>query len=78
MDQRISHDDYRAIVQSLSIMRLQGWLLQRLLTHDSLDEAALIERLCDIDRQTGTINDLLNTIQGLSATGPPDRPRAES
>jgi hypothetical protein len=67
MDERISRDDYREIVQSLSIIRLQGWLLQRF-KEGTIDDAELIERLADIDQHSGKINDILNTIQSCSPT----------
>jgi hypothetical protein len=62
MDERISRDDYREIVQSLSIIRLQGWLLQRF-ADGMVDEAELIERLEDINQQSGKVNNILNTTQ---------------
>ena len=77
MDERISPDDYRKIVQSLSIIRLQGWLL-RCFADGTIDAAELIERLEDIDRQSGEINDILNTMQSWSSTPKDSRERPPS
>jgi hypothetical protein len=66
MDHRITQSDYRSIAQSLAIVRLQTWLLQRQIEDEILDDATLFERLREIDVQTVKINQLLDAIQGVS------------
>jgi hypothetical protein len=64
-----SRRDCDEILESLSIIRLHRWLLQRSILDDTVDEATLIARLGSMEQQTDRINAILNEIAGLPAKG---------
>ena len=66
MNELLTGPEYRTIVQALAVVRLQGWLLLREIETRTLDEASILERLSDIDRQTATISQVMDGMRRLT------------